>query len=158
MTPKAAQLRRFRVLGPFLLAALAACPDSTPVQPIDDITELIGDWDAYVLDVSAPGSPGLTRDLLAEGAAFRINVQPSGQYTAVLTLLGASQVEIGTLVRTGDRLTLYRAVPSPDTSFATYTRLAPDSIRLDGATRFDFQGDGEPEDADLRTELARREG
>lgn len=137
---------------------MAGCSDGGSLAPVDDLTPLVGDWDAYVLQVSVPGSPDLSRDLLEDGATFRINVQPSGQYTAVLSLLAASQVEIGTLVRDGDQLTLYRAVPSPDTSMATYTELAPDRMRLDGTTRFDFEGDGSVEEAALLTELLRVDG
>ncbi len=149
---------RAGLLSALLLTALTGCSDSPPLEPLDDFTDLIGDWDAYLLEVVDAGDSSVREDILAQGATFRINFQPSGQYTAVLSFLGASQVEIGTASLDGDRLTLYRAVPSPDTSQATLTWLATDRIRLEGSTRFDFGSDGTVEDAQLLTELTREEG
>ena len=149
---------RLNVLWAVCLTVFTACSDSPPVEPVDDFTDLIGDWQAYLLEVADAGDGSVREDILAQGATFRINFQPSGQYTAVLSFLGASQVEIGTASLDGDRLTLHRQVPSPDTSQATLTWLDGDRIRLEGSTRFDFGSDGVVEEARLLTELMRHEG
>ena len=153
--------RRFSHIGTLsilFLAAIVACSDSSPLGPVEDFTDLIGDWDAHVLEVVHSENASVREDILAQGATFRINFQPSGQYTAVLSFLGASQVEIGTARLDGEHLTLYRTVPSPDTSQAILTWLDGDRIRLEGSTRFDFGSDGTVEDAELLTELLRDKG
>lgn len=149
---------RFGLLLVLVSTWVAACSNSSPLEPAADFTDLIGDWEAYLLEVADADDPTVREDILALGATFRINFQPSGQYTAVLSFLGASQVEIGTASLDGNHLTLHRAVPSPDTSQATLTWLAADRIRLEGSTRFDFGSDGTVEDAELLTELMRAEG
>ncbi|HSM02993.1 MAG TPA: hypothetical protein VK858_00135 [Longimicrobiales bacterium] len=148
-----------RLACPFslMLLGILACSDASPTGPSDEFTDLVGDWEAYLLEVAAVADPSVREDILAQGATFRVNFQPSGQYTAVLTFLGASQVEIGTADLDGNQLTLYRAVPSPDTSVAVLTRLDADHIRLEGTTFFDFEGDGTREEAELLAELARQE-
>ena len=148
---------RFVPSSALLLPALLACSDASPAAPVDELADLVGDWEAYVLEVAATADPTVREDILAQGATFRANFQPSGQYTVVLSFLGASQVEIGTASLNGNQLTLYRSVPSPDTSVATLTVLDADRIRLEGMTYFDFEGDGTREEADLLAELARQE-
>ena len=63
----------------FLLLSAYACGDD-PAGPDlqDDISFLVGDWVADVLVATGIEDPQLSRDLLAEGADFGINVQPSG--------------------------------------------------------------------------------
>lgn len=101
--------------------------------------------------------PDRTADLLLSGASFSINVQPSGQYTAVLTVLGFPQTEIGILSVDGGELVFNRQHPSSDTSRATYELLDGGSkVRLSGPTEFDFDGDQVGEPSTLLTELGRR--
>lgn len=141
-----------------LLLVSAACGNDDVITPQDDLGFLVGDWDAVVLEVTNQADPTETADLLEAGATFRINVQPSGQYTATLTFLGTSIPEIGTLKLEGNQLTFFRSIPSTDTSHATLTQLSEDRVRLEGLSSFDFDLDGVPEDADLLTELVRDEG
>lgn len=117
----------------------------------------MGDWSADVLVVSNAADPDESLDLLEGGSAFRINVQPSGQYTATLTVFGSPVTEIGSLTVQGTVLTFYREFPSADTATATLTQLSPDRVRLVGATTFDFEPVGSPDEAFLLTELVRQD-
>ena len=85
-----------------------------------------------------------------------VNIQPSGQYTATLTFLGAPSTEIGRLSVTSEQLTLYREFPSADTATGTLRQLSQSRVLLTSSTRFDFPPLDEPEDAELRTELLRQ--
>jgi hypothetical protein len=155
-----------RILRPTLpfLASLAvlvvsayACGDD-PAGPDlqDDITFLVGDWVADVLVATGIDDPQLSRDLLAEGADFGINVQPSGAYTATLTISGVPFTEIGFLSLRGDQLTFYVQFPAPDTTQGTLERISDDRVRLLGETAVDLDFDLVADPASLRTELFRQ--
>lgn len=133
----------------------AGCDDATGPKPREGLEFLVGDWSADVLVVTSVADPGQSLDLLEGGSGFRINVQPSGQYTATLVVLGSPVTEIGTLTVEGTVLTFYREFPSTDTATATLTQLSPDRVRLVGATTFDFEPVGSPDEASLLTELVR---
>lgn len=157
--------RHFSVSRPRLLlttllslVATTACSDSSGPGDLEGIAFLVGDWDADVLVATSITNPAESDDLIARGASFRINVQPSGQYTAVLTFIATPLTEIGQAELDGNRLTLYREFPSPDTSVATLTQLSADRIRLLGESSydFDFGGPRPSEPVELVTELQRR--
>lgn len=140
-----------------VFAAASACgEDAAGPAGIDDISFLVGDWIADVLVATGVQDPNLTRDLLAEGAQFGINVQPSGAYTATLTVAGTPFTEIGRLALSGDELTFYVEFPLPDTTQGTLTRLGDDRVRLLGETSVDLDFDLVAEPANLRTELVRQ--
>ena len=154
---------RCRVLPAFsamvaFLATVAACGDDSSLVGVqDDLAFLVGDWMADVLVATGIENPELTRDLLAEGADFRINVQPSGVYTATLTVSGRPFTEIGRLSLDGEDLTFFVDFPVPDTTTGTLVQLGQDRVRLLGETSVDLDFDLVPEDAALRTELVRDE-
>jgi hypothetical protein len=142
--------------------AVAGCGEEDGLTPQDDLDFFVGDWEAEELSVSSrpdPGQPGdtvVTVDLIDAGSSFRINIQPSGQYTATLTFLARPVTEIGTLEIDGDQITFFRDFPLPDTASGTVTQLSADRILLLGETAFDFDLDGSGEEADLRSELVRQ--
>lgn len=150
-------VRRFvrHALLPSLMLFSAACGDSTGPGTREGLEFMVGDWKAEALVVVSVADPQESVDLLEGGSTFRINVQPSGQYTATLTVFGSPVTEIGFLALDGSILTLYRQFPSPDTSTAILTQLSPDRVRLVGESAFDFDGNGQNEPAALTTELAR---
>lgn len=142
-----------------ILAALAllvtACGGSGTVEPDPDLAPLVGDWEATELTLTNVAAPGQSVDLIQQGAGFSLNVQPSGQYTAILVFGGQDQTEIGQAEVSGNRLTLIPNVPAGQpTTTGTYT-LQGDVLTLDGSTEFDFNLDGTPEPATVHLVLAR---
>ncbi len=138
-----------------LLAGVAACGSDDPAGPEPDLDPFVGDWEAVGLLVTSLDTPPVTADLIGSGAAFTVNVQPSGQYTAVLTFLGIPQTEIGTLSRDGGELVFRREFPNADVSRSGYA-FRGDTLVLDAPTSFDFGLDGTAEEARLESKLLRR--
>ena len=142
-----------------LLAAvlpLGGCTsDTLNVDPA--VAPFVGDWLAASMVITSVADPDVHPDLIEVGATFSVNVQPSGQYTAILLYAGQSQTEIGQLSVSGSNVTLQPSFPS-DAAPATSAYSFPDvdHLVLDGATEFDFNVDGTPEAAQAHIELARR--
>lgn len=153
--------RRFvsqRFVLPLLTALLAtACGDTAGPEPREGLEFLVGTWTATSVVATSVAPPVLTADLIGGGGSFVINVQPSGQYTATLTVFGAPATEIGTLEVSGSQVTLYTQFPFPDTATATLTQLGQDRIRLEGSTTFQFDPTRGPEEATLTSELVRQD-
>ncbi len=148
--------RRRRAWGGAILTALllAGCGGES-VGPDAAIAPLVGDWDATSLILTSVANPQVNPDLVALGASFRLNIQPSGQYTAILLYAQQSSTEIGTLSVSGNVITLMRDFPSKATSAAVFA-LAGDRMTMDGDSEFDFNLDGTPEPALAHFELVRR--
>jgi hypothetical protein len=114
-------------------------------------------WDAEDFVVTSDAQPPAVADLLDNGS-FSLTVQPSGQYTAILTYGGLSPVvEFGQLsvVSTG----FLRLTPTgggPCLSNASFTFGAADFLTIEGPTCFDFNLDGTLEAAQSHLELRRR--
>ncbi len=146
-------------VGFLALAALVASScgsGSTGLQENPDVVPFVGSWRATSLVVTSKANPDISPDLIQEqGAQFDLNVQPSGQYTAILTYLSQASTEIGFVSVSGNVITLERTFPSPQTSTATYT-LQGDVLTLEGDTEFDFNLDGTAEEARSRIVLIRR--
>jgi hypothetical protein len=149
--------RRSKALLAFAALVVASCggtatgPDQTP-----NLVPFVGSWRATSLVVTSKANPSVHPDLVQEGAQFDLDVQPSGQYTAILTYSGQASTEIGTASVSGNIVTLVRTFPAPpQTTTATYT-LQRDLLTLEGDTEFDFNLDGTPEEARSRTVLLRR--
>lgn len=139
-----------------LLLSVGACGDTAGPEPKEGLAFLVGTWAADVLEVTSVAPPVLTTDLIGGGGSFLINVQPSGQYTATLTVGGIPATEIGTLEVAGSSVTLYAQFPLPDTAEATLTQLGENRIRLEGSTTFQFDPIRGPEEATLKSELNRQ--
>jgi hypothetical protein len=126
----------------------AAGPDPT-LQPF------VGDWDATKLVLTSVANPQVKPDLIALGASFRLNVQPSGQYTAVLIYAQQASTEIGWLSVSGNTVTMARDFPTRSRSNAVFV-ISGSRLTLDGDTEFDFNLDGTPEAAVAHFELSKR--
>lgn len=127
-----------------LLAAACGGDDGTSVDP--DLQALAGDWNATELVLTSVANPEVAPDLIQLGADFSLNVQPSGQYTAILIYAGNSATAIGTIRLSGDVLTMAQTFPDTLTTSGTY-ELTGDVLILDANTEFDFNLDGEDEPA-----------
>jgi hypothetical protein len=118
--------------------------DGTGPDPA--VAPLVGDWSAIELVMTSVANPDIAPELIGLGAAFKLNVQPSGQYTAVLLYAMQSATEIGWVTLSGNTLTLNRDFPTRSVSTSIYS-LSGDTLTLDGDSRFDFNLDGTLEDA-----------
>lgn len=123
-------------------------------EPDPAVAPFVGDWVATQLVLTSVANPDVSPDLIEEGAQFKLNIQPSGQYTAILVYAQQSSTEIGTISVTGNTITLARDFPSRSTTTAVYV-LSGDHLTLDGETEFDFNLDGTPEPATVHFDLVR---
>lgn len=150
--------RQVWVLAGVLAVALtlAGCGGSDAVAPDDGIAQFVGDWDATAFVLTSVANPDVHPDLIEIGATFSMNVQPSGQYTAILLYAGQSQTEIGTVEVSGSTVILHRDFPAAATSSSTFAFSGPDHFTMDGDTEFDFNLDGTAEPARGHIEFARK--
>ena len=138
-----------------LWAALvfAACGTSTDVEVDPAVEPFVGVWDAVVFTVTGDEPPNTVFDVLMLGD-FWISVEASGTYTASLEFPGIPP-EVGKLtVESSAQLTLRPNGGPPAPS--VYVFATPDSVILDGATRFDINADGTPEPGQAHIEIVRR--
>jgi hypothetical protein len=149
-------MRRKRLaLSMLLLVVAVACSGSDAVQPDPTVAQFVGTWDGTVFTVTSDGDPATVVDVLSLGA-FHIIVEPSGQYTATLAILGVAP-EIGQLTVVGSTIVLDPTTPATAPSAtSTYAFTADDYLVLDGPTEFDFNFDGTDEPAQAHIELQRR--
>jgi hypothetical protein len=139
-----------------LVLALSACGGSDVVGPDAAITPLVGDWNATELVLTNSTNAGVTVDLVEQGATFSLNVQPSGQYTAILVFALQSQTEVGQIQVDGNQITLSPTVPAGQPSTSGTYSLTGDVLVVDGVTEFDFNRDGTPEPASVHFRLLRQ--
>ena len=137
-----------------LALLLASCGGDDGVQADPAVAPFVGTWDADSLTMTNVANLTQVANVLDFGSFF-ITVEPSGQYTANLTVLGTPFPEIGQLtVIDGSTLTL--TPTGGPVSTGEYFFAAPDSLILEGASDFDFNLDGTPESAIAHFELTRR--
>jgi len=149
--------RRLRAVAVGLWLAATGCSGSDGVQPDPSVAPFVGDWLATSMVLTSAANPDVHPDLIAFGATFSVNVQPSGQYTAILLYAGQARTEIGQLAVSAGSVTLRPSYPSgaqPATS--SYSFSDADHFVLDGDTEFDFNLDGTPEAATAHMEFARK--
>jgi len=132
-----------------LLWSAAACGDTQdgPVVPDAQVAPFVGDWIAEELVLTNAANPDVVVDLIAQGATFTLNVQPSNQYTGVLAIAGQASTEFGKVSVAGPTMTLHREFPTPGTTPGTFEFFGPDRFTLDGDSEFDFNLDGTVEAA-----------
>lgn len=150
--------RRNRWLGCLILALLGVgCGEEpAPFVPDPAIEPFVGTWDAEVFTVTSDADPALVADLLENGSFF-IVIQPSGSYTGVLQYGALSPVvEDGQLSVSGGFVTLTPDEPNPCPASSEYTFTSEGYLVLEGPTCFDFNLDGELDDAYAQLELRRR--
>ncbi len=149
-----------RVFATSVLFFSAACGGGDGTGPGDGgsdpaLAPFVGDWQALAMVLTNKANPSVAPDLIQLGAQFTINVQPSGQYTAILLYMQASSTEIGRLSVAGSTVVLERTFPSAETSSATF-QFTDGHLILDGDSEFDFNLDGTPEPAQAHIVLERR--
>jgi len=132
---------------------VAGCGDDV-AGPDPALAPLVGAWTATKLVLTSVANPEVAPDLIALGADFKLDIQPSGQYTAILIYAGQASTEIGIVSVSGNTVTLARDFPTASTSTAVYA-LSGDQLTLDGDTEFDFNLDGTSEPARVHFELVR---
>lgn len=144
-------------LGWVILAALAfvGCGDGGTDPGVDPaLAPFVGDWVATKLVMTSVANPSVAPDLIALGSTFKLNVQPSGQYTAILIYAEQGATEIGNISVSGNTVTLNRVFPSRGTTHAVFA-FSGNKLTLEGDTEFDFNLDGTPEPALVRFELVK---
>ena len=140
----------------WVLVLAAACGSSDEIlKPDPLVSPLVGDWSATAMVVTSVANPEIHPDLIALGAKFTLNVQPSGQYTAILIYAEQASTEIGILSVSGNVVTMTRSFPNQETSTAVFS-VTGNKLTLDGDTKFDFNLDGTSEDALGHFELERQ--
>lgn len=135
---------------------LPGCGDD-PVQADPAVAPFVGDWDAAALVVTSVANPDVHPDLIELGASFTLNVQASGQYTAILIFMGQASTEIGQIEVSGSTITLRRDFPTSSVSTATFAFQGSDRVTLDGDSEFDFNLDGTNEPARIHMEFVRQD-
>lgn len=138
-----------------LVIALSGCLTNESTAPNPAVASFVGDWSAVSLVLTEAADTTVSPDLIALGATFTINVQPSGEYTAILLYSGQAQTEIGRIEVSGQSVTLARAYPSKSITEGTYS-FNGDHLTIDGQTEFDFNLDGTPEPALVHFDLVKQ--
>ena len=139
-----------------VLITLTGCGGEGAVGPEEELAPFVGDWSASRFVVRSTANTEIAPDLIADlDSEFTVNVQPSGQYTAILVYQDFPITEIGTLEVEGDDLVFHVDVPSVRTTRSRYTFSGP-RLTLVGDTEFDYNFDGSPEPAEATIELIRR--
>jgi hypothetical protein len=145
-------VRLLRLFGPCVALALSACGDGGGVGPDEALEAFVGDWSASRFVVRSRANPEIAPDLISTlGAEFTVNVQPSGQYTAILVYQSTPITELGQLEVVGDELVFHVSFPSARTTRSRFTFAGP-RVTLVGDTEFDYNFDGTPEPAEATIE------
>ena len=149
--------RLVRAFAIGVVLALGACGGEDPVGPNPTISDLVASWDAIRFVVQDPSDPEVRPDLIEAGMTFFLDVQPSGNYTAILTAFGQPNTEFGRIeIRGSNELIFHREQPGPPRSDTGTFRLSGDTLFVTGQTEFDFDQDGAPEPANLFADLVKR--
>jgi len=145
-------LRRVAALG--LLAVAIGCGGGVDVPVDAAVAPFVGDWTASDFTVTSSDNPAVWFRV-TDGGSFTMNIQPSGQYTAILSFpqLPTPAVELGKLTVLGASIRLSPTGGTPATS--SYRFEGPDRLILDGPTSFDFNEDGTMDPAEARIALDR---
>jgi hypothetical protein len=138
-----------------LVMVLSSCGGDT-VAPDTSLDAVVGSWDAIKMVVVNKANPTTAPDLIKLGVTFFVDVQPSGQYTAILTSFGVPSTEFGRIEVRDDQLTFHREQPGPARSDIGTYRVSADTLFLAGDTEFDFNLDGLAEPARLLTDFKKR--
>ncbi len=146
-------------IGAVLVVVATACGEDGPgvIGPDPSIAAFVGLWDAEAFVITSVAQPVVVADLLISGEFF-ITIESSGQYTATLTFGQLMPVtEFGQVSVSGNFIRLDTSgEPAPCPAAAEYSFTGADYVTLTGPTCFDFNLDGELEDAQLTQAWQRR--
>jgi hypothetical protein len=135
---------------------LVGCSGHDPVSANASVASLVGDWQATRFQVTNKANPAQSPELIHDlGAQFTLDVQPSGQYTAILAYQGTPITELGSLSVEQSDVVFHVTYPSSETSRSHLT-LTSGRMTLDGDTEFDFNNDAKPDPATAHIELQRK--
>ena len=137
--------------GLLLVLAVGSCGEDV-VGPKKGLAPLVGAWRAQSLVMTHKAVPGISVDLVDQGATFTLSILSTGQYSASLAAFGQSNTEVGTVTVSGNQVTITPTSPAGPPLVATY-RFQGDLLILDGDSEFDFNLDGTPEEAFAHIEL-----
>lgn len=125
-----------------LALAATACSGNKSTQPDSAVAPFVGDWSATTLVLTDKANPDVHPDLISLGATFTINVQESGQYTAILIYASQASTAIGTLEISGNTMTQHQTFPTSQSTAGVFSFQGNDQFTLDGDSEFDFNLDG----------------
>jgi hypothetical protein len=132
------------------VVAVAACGDSTGVQPAD----LAGTWQITTLEFSAIGGSAAVDLIGDQGATGTVEIESDGAFTLSVTVLGFTETETGTITVTGNEITL---ASQGDAAQGTISRNGDTvTIDFDAGVEFDFDDDGTDEPATLRIVMVKQ--
>jgi hypothetical protein len=137
--------------GLLLFLSFAGCGEDV-AGPKKGLDPLVGAWRAQSLVMTHKTTPGISVDLVEQGATFTLSILSTGQYSASLAAFGQSNTEVGTVTVSGNQVTITPTSPAGPPLVATY-RFQGSLLILDGDSEFDFNLDGTPEDAFAHIEL-----
>lgn len=146
---------RWAVAAPVIALLLQGCSKST-VAPDSALAGLVGNWQATAFVLTEVSDTTVHLDLIQLGATFSLNVQPSGQYTAILVYNGQPATEIGQMSVSGDSITLNPTTPASSSATTGTYQLNGSQLTIDGDTEFDFNLDGKPDPARAHIELVKQ--
>ena len=135
---RGSNLRSVLIFAAFMATA---CSGDKSTEPDTGIAPFVGDWAAQSLVLTSQTNPDISQDIIQLGATFTLNVQPSGQYTAILLYSGSSLTEIGTLEVSGTTVTQHATFPSAYTAAGVFS-FEGNHLILDSNIEFDVNGDG----------------
>jgi hypothetical protein len=140
-----------------IMATISAACGEDPIEADPSVAPFVGLWEADSLTMTSDADTTMVDNLIAQGGFFTLSVEPSGQYTATIGLIGATSVEIGDLDVLASALQLNRTFPPPPaSSVSTFVLVSDDFLILDGPSEYDFNRDGLPEGAQAHIELQRQ--
>lgn len=135
-----------------LLGAAVACGEDSAGPSQDDI---VGTWEATVMEFVSVSAPVDTVDLIADGGSATLVLAANGTYTFTVTPVGdPPDVQTGTWELGGEVMTV--SPTGLPFSYQFDVVLAGDTLSLSGAdAEYDFDGDDVPEAAKLNLVLVR---
>lgn len=150
------RLALWAVAAPLIALPFQSCSKSAMVGPDPALAALVGNWQATSFVLTEVSDTTVQLDLIQLGATFSLNVQPSGQYTAILVYNGQPDTEIGQLSVSGDSITLHPTTPASSSATTGTYQANGSQLTINGDTEFDFNLDGTPDPATADIELVKQ--
>jgi hypothetical protein len=140
-----------------MMTTVAVACGEDPIEAGQTVAPLVGLWVADSLTMTNDADTTVVDNFIAQGGFFTLSVEPSGQYTATIGIVGGTSVEIGDLDVLASTLQLNRTFPPPPaSSVSSFVLVSDDFLILDGPSEYYFNGDGTSEAAQAHIELRRQ--